>query len=64
MPYQQLVRELGLQSPAQAANVLITGKRMFIRCLRAVVGEYEVSEAQLDAEIGEIRQIIARAGAE
>ena len=36
-PYASMVDRLGLQSPAQAANLLITAKRMFNRHLRQVV---------------------------
>ena len=62
-PYVRLVERYGLISPAQASNVLITGKRMFARALRRVVGEYERSEEQIEAEIAELRQILSRGGA-
>jgi RNA polymerase sigma-70 factor (ECF subfamily) len=57
--YAQLVEELGLPSPAQAGNVLITAKRMFLRCLRSVIAEYERDEEQIDVEIAELRRIIS-----
>ena len=63
MPYGALVERFALRSPAQASNVLITGKRMFERALRAVVGEYADDEAEVDEEIAELRQILARGGA-
>ena len=63
MPYEALVERFALRSPAQASNVLITGKRMFERALRAVVGEYVADEAEVDEEIAELRQILARGGA-
>jgi DNA-directed RNA polymerase specialized sigma24 family protein len=39
-PYDQLVTRFGFESPAQASNVLVTAKRMFRRCIEAVVAEY------------------------
>ena len=63
MPYEALVERFALRSPAQASNVLITGKRMFERALRAVVGEYAADEAEVDEEIAELRQILSRGGA-
>jgi len=63
MPYEDLVARFALRSPAQASNVLITGKRMFERSLRGVVGEYAADEQEVDEEITELRQILARGGA-
>src|SRR6266568_3712392 len=40
-PYEKLVTEFGLRSPAQATNALATGKRMFARHLRTVIAQYE-----------------------
>jgi RNA polymerase sigma-70 factor (ECF subfamily) len=60
MPYDALVERFGLASPAQASNVLISGKRMFERNLRAVVAEYIADEDEVDAEITELRQILSR----
>jgi RNA polymerase sigma-70 factor (ECF subfamily) len=59
--YDELVTRLGLTSPAQASNVLVTAKRMFVRSLRGVIGEYELGEEQIDAEIADLRSILARA---
>lgn len=63
MPYRELVERFDLVSQAQAANVLITAKRMFVRVLRAVVGEYELDEREIDGEIDELRTILAESGA-
>ena len=60
MPYDALVERFALASPAQASNVLISGKRMFERNLRAVVAEYIADEDEIDAEIAELRQILSR----
>jgi RNA polymerase sigma-70 factor (ECF subfamily) len=57
--YDALVERFGFASPIQASNVLITGKRMFIRVIRGVVGEYELGEDQIDAEIAALRGLLA-----
>jgi hypothetical protein len=63
MGYDELVRRWQFKSPAQAANVLITGKRMFARVLRGVVGEYARDQVEVEQEINDLRQILAHAGA-
>jgi RNA polymerase sigma-70 factor (ECF subfamily) len=60
LPYGELVSRFGLTSPEQASNILVTGKRMFSRCLRCVVGEYSEDEAELNDEVVELRNILAR----
>jgi RNA polymerase sigma-70 factor (ECF subfamily) len=58
--YRELVRRFGLRSPSQASNVLMTAKRMYGRVLRGVVGEYARDAQEVDEEIGELRDILAR----
>lgn len=60
--YEQLVAQFGLKSPLQAANVLITAKRMFDRTLREVLTEglESPSAGQVDSEIRELMAILAR----
>jgi DNA-directed RNA polymerase specialized sigma24 family protein len=53
--YEQLVVDLGFQSPSQAWNALVTVKRMFERNLRSVIREYVDDEALVDAEIRDLR---------
>ena len=60
--YRELVERFGLKSPAHASNVLITAKRMFARTLRAVVAEYCQDDQEIESEIEELRQILARGG--
>ena len=60
--YTQLVARFDLKSPAQAANVLVTGKRMFARFLRNEIGRYACNSDEIDAEIDELYQILARCG--
>ena len=57
--YEALAMELKLKSPAQAANLLVTAKRMSARLLRAAVAEYESSEDGIDAELAELRNSLA-----
>lgn len=59
--YHVLIAQYGFKSPAQASNVLITGKRMFIRILRGVVGEYCGGEQEIDREIAALQEILAGA---
>jgi RNA polymerase sigma-70 factor (ECF subfamily) len=59
--YQELVSRFALQSPAQASNILITAKRMFGRALTTIVGEYAREPSEIDAEIVELRNILASA---
>ena len=63
LPYEELVERFGLASPAQASNVLITAKRMFVRHLRAVVGEYAPGREAVDEEIRDLQRILASPGA-
>src|SRR5262249_18049897 len=62
VPYDELVARFGFASPAQASNALITAKRLFVRTLRAVIGEY-TGAGEVEAEIRDLQQILARAGA-
>jgi DNA-directed RNA polymerase specialized sigma24 family protein len=54
MPYAAMVERFGFASPAQASNVLVTGKRTFARALRAVVLQYERDETDVDEEIADL----------
>jgi RNA polymerase sigma-70 factor (ECF subfamily) len=50
--------QLKLRSSKEAANLLITAKRLFTRMLRLVVGEYAGSEQQIDEEIDDLMRIL------
>jgi RNA polymerase sigma-70 factor (ECF subfamily) len=52
-PYDHLAECYGVRK-SQAANLLITGKRMFARLLRAGVQEYVADDREIDEEIGEL----------
>ena len=55
-PYEQLVKRYAIATPAQAANVLITGKRMFARTLKEVIAEYAGDDD--DAVGGEMEDLM------
>jgi len=61
--YAQLVERFGFQSPSQASNALTTAKRMYARALRDAVSEYARDEEEIEAEIKELREILAQCGA-
>jgi len=61
VPYPELVERLGLASPAQAMNILITAKRMYERNLRAVIAEYLSDPGEIDREIQDLAQILSKA---
>jgi len=61
--YAKLAERFGFQSPTQASNAVITARRMFARCLRGVLAEYVADEAEVEAELGAMRRILAGVGA-
>jgi len=60
--YEQLQREYALASPLQAANLLATGKRSFVRIMRQTIAEY-AGEQAVDEEIDELVRILSSSGA-
>lgn len=59
--YATLVERFGFESPTQAANALTTAKRMYARALRAAVRQYASDENEVEAEIRDLKEILARA---
>lgn len=61
-PYEELVQRLGLRSPSEGTNLLLTAKRIFERQLFLVLGEYESAAFQRagKAEIDELKQVLQR----
>jgi len=57
--YETLAAQLGLRSPTQAANLLVTAKRLYARMLRVAVNEYEHDEANIEAEIADLQNTLA-----
>jgi RNA polymerase sigma-70 factor (ECF subfamily) len=58
VPYEKLVPLLGLDSAAQAANLLTTAKRLFVRTLRSVVRDYSAEDEEVAREITELRRLL------
>lgn len=56
-PYGTLVKQLGIESPVQAASLLQTAKRIFKRNLRSVLAEHGFSPDD-DADLGELIQML------
>jgi hypothetical protein len=61
--YEELARRGKLKSPTQAANLLVTAKRMYARLLRAAVAEYELNLDDVDREIAELREMLSGSAA-
>jgi DNA-directed RNA polymerase specialized sigma24 family protein len=59
--YEDVVQELGFESPSQACNALVTAKRIFKRTLVQVVRDTVDSDRETDAEIRELRKMLAEA---
>ena len=57
--YEEIVRQFGVVSPADAQNMLATAKRIFTRHLNAVIGEYEKGEQAVKAEIEELKRFLS-----
>ena len=62
LPYKELISQFGLESPAQASNMLMTAKRTFARILRDLIAEYE-SRDTVEEEIADLFRVLARCGA-
>ncbi len=60
VPYGILVRRFGLRSPSEASNLLITARRMFVRNLKAVVGETVADDRCVDAEILALKRALSK----
>lgn len=58
MEYCELVARYGFKSPTQAANALVTVKRMFQRHLYAVIGEY-APEGEIEDELDDLYRALA-----
>ncbi|QNN21730.1 sigma-70 family RNA polymerase sigma factor [Planctomycetales bacterium ZRK34] len=56
--YKELVEQFGFDSPTQACNVVITGKRMYSRILRGMVKEYVRDSEFVDDELKDLWKIL------
>jgi len=61
LDYGTLVERFGFDSPSQASNALTTAKRMYARALRAALSQYATDENEIEAEIQELKEILAHA---
>jgi hypothetical protein len=57
--YDELVGQFRFRSPSEASNALVTAKRMFIRCLREVIRDTVETEDEIDAEILDLKKVLA-----
>ena len=62
MSYAALMQRCGFASLIQVGNALASGRRLFDRALRDVIREYCSSEDEVDEEIGDLKQVLMRAG--
>lgn len=60
--YEDLVKDLHIETPRKAINLLTTGSRMFRRHLESVVVSYAAKGADLESELRDLRKIIAGDG--
>ena len=60
VPYEELVAQFNLSSPRAAINLLVTAKRMFVRCLRETIGRYAANAADVEGELADLRGILLR----
>ena len=59
--YDAMVAKTGAASPLQLSNLLVTGKRMFVRILRGVISEYARDESEIEEELRDLKSILSRA---
>jgi DNA-directed RNA polymerase specialized sigma24 family protein len=62
--YGELVKAFDFSSPTQAANALVTAKRLFQRKLRSVIQVYAQTGTEVDEEIQDLWRALAAGGAE
>ena len=52
--YSELVEKFDLKSPGQAANLLVTAKRIFTRILRETIAQYTHDDEGIDQELADL----------
>jgi DNA-directed RNA polymerase specialized sigma24 family protein len=60
VPYDQLVQQLGLKSPLEASNTLLSAKRIFKSHLDNVIHEYAGRDAATSVEVQALKDFLAR----
>lgn len=56
--YEQLVRQLNLESTKQAANLLVTAQRIFSRCLRATIRKQTKCPTPVEGEVQDLKAVL------
>ncbi len=60
VPYEQLVERLGLKSPMEASNTLLSAKRIFKAHLAHIIKEYAGKDAATATEIRALEEFLRR----
>ena len=60
VPYDELVQRFKLQSPTDASNLLLSGKRIFKSHLNRVIKDYAGQDAATQTEIRELEDFLSR----
>jgi hypothetical protein len=58
--YEELAKKYGFRSPKEASLVFVTGKRMFDRMLRSVIGDYARNDEEIAAEIADLMELLSK----
>lgn len=58
--YAELIERFGFRSPTQASNALTTAKRMYARALRSAIAQYALDQQEIESELIELKEILAR----
>jgi len=58
--YDDLVRDLNLESPTQAMNLLVTAKRSFGRAVREVLSRYAAPGEEVESELTDLINTLAK----
>lgn len=61
LAYDKLVGRFGFRSPDHASNILISGKRMFTRILKSVVGQYSLTSREVEEELRYLKALLEKA---
>ena len=59
-PYAELAARFSFGSPTEAGNAVLTGRRMFVRFLHDVIAEYARDESDVQDEIADLHNVLAR----
>jgi RNA polymerase sigma-70 factor (ECF subfamily) len=57
--YSAIIKEFGFISYSQATKAMTRAKRLYVQCLREVVGQYVVNAEEVDAEIIDLQRVVA-----